>query len=130
MEGCSEGVGVADGGQCEGGGFVRVWVGLGGGLSGSCASTSMYGPSWPGLVGLGGAWWSRASEVGLRVSWVLVAGGCCGVWPSGVLRWRLGGLWTEIGGVCGVRSSLVDFYVMHGMVMDETQQVFPGNGVG
>ena len=35
-----------------------------------------------------------------------------------------------MGGVCGVRSGLVDVWVMHGMVMDETLHVFPGNGVG
>ena len=61
--------------------------------------------------------------------WVLVAGGSCGGWPSGVLEWCLGGLWTEMGGVCGVRSRLVDFWVMQGMVMDETQHVLPGGGV-
>ena len=35
-----------------------------------------------------------------------------------------------MGGVCGARSRLVDFWVMHGMVMDELQHVFPGDGVG
>ena len=34
------------------------------------------------------------------------------------------------GGVCGARSGLVDFWVMHGMVMDETLHVFSGGGVG
>ena len=52
------------------------------------------------------------------MSWVLVAGRSCGVWPFWVLRWCLGGLRTEMGGVCGVRSRLVDFWVMHSMVMD------------
>ena len=33
------------------------------------------------------------------------------------------------GGVCGARSGLVDFWVMHGMVMDETLHAFPGGGV-
>ena len=36
----------------------------------------------------------------------------------------------EMGGVCGARSGLVDVVVMHGMVMDETLDVFPGGGVG
>ena len=31
--------------------------------------------------------------------------------------------------MCGVQSRLVDFCVMHGMVMDETQHVFPRGGV-
>ena len=48
--------------------------------------------------------------------------GCSG----GVLEacgWRWGGrLWA--------RSGLVDFWVMQGMVMDETLHVFPGGGVG
>ena len=34
-----------------------------------------------------------------------------------------------MGGVCWARSRLVDFWVMHGMVMDEKQHVFPGGGV-
>ena len=32
--------------------------------------------------------------------------------------------------MCGARSRLVDLWVMHGMVMDETQHVFLGGGVG
>ena len=36
----------------------------------------------------------------------------------------------EMGGACGARSGLVDVWVMHGMVMDETLHVFPGGGVG
>ena len=32
--------------------------------------------------------------------------------------------------MCGARSRLLDFLVMHGMVVDETLQVFPGGGVG
>ena len=31
------------------------------------------------------------------------------------------------GGVCGARNGLVDFWVMHGMVMDEKLHVFPGS---
>ena len=106
-------------GGCSGSG--GAWRG---GLSRSCASTSMYGWPWAGLVGLGGARWPRGCEVGPGVSWVLVAGGSRGGWPSRVLWWRLGCLWTEIGGVCGAQSRLADFWVMHGMVMDETRHVF------
>ena len=64
--------------------------------------------------------------------WVLVAGGSCGgaSRPSGVLWWCLGGLPREMGGLCGARGRLVDFWVRHGMVMDETLHVFPGGGVG
>ena len=64
--------------------------------------------------------------------WLLRGGSCGGARrPSGVLWWCLGGLRTEIGGGgCGARSRLVDFRVMHGMVMDETPHVFPGAGVG
>ena len=36
----------------------------------------------------------------------------------------------EMGGTCGGRSGLVDVWVMHSMVMDETLHVFPGSGVG
>ena len=36
----------------------------------------------------------------------------------------------EMGRVCVARSGLVDVWVMHGMVMDETLHVFPGGGVG
>ena len=32
--------------------------------------------------------------------------------------------------VCGARSGLVDVWVMHGMVTDETLHAFPGGGVG
>ena len=38
--------------------------------------------------------------------------------------------WMEMGGVCGARSRLVDFLVADGMVMVETQHVFPGGEVG
>ena len=34
-----------------------------------------------------------------------------------------------MGGVCGARSGLVDVWVMHGMVMDETLHVFFCGGV-
>ena len=61
---------------------------------------------------------------------VLVAGASCGGWPSGVLWWCLRGPQTEIGGVCWARSRLVDFWVLHGIVMDETQHLFPGGRVG
>ena len=50
------------------------------------------------------------------------------VWGALLVSWRPadrdGG-----GGVCGVQSGLVDFWVMHGMVMDDTLHVFPGDGV-
>ena len=46
------------------------------------------------------------------------------------LWWCLGGLRMGMGGVCGVRSGLVDVWVMHGMVMNETLHVFPGGWVG
>ena len=36
----------------------------------------------------------------------------------------------EMGLVCGVLSRFVDLLVMHSMVMDETQDVCPGGGVG
>ena len=36
----------------------------------------------------------------------------------------------EMGGACGARSRLVDVWVMHGMIMDETLHLFPGSGVG
>ena len=80
-----------------------------GGLLGSCASTSTYGWPWLGSAGLGGAGWLLG---------------------SGALWWCLGGLRMEMGGACGARSGLVDVWVMHGMVMDETLHVFPGGGVG
>ena len=59
--------------------------------------------------------------------------------PGGFLGERLasgrcGGVFEacgwELGNVCGARSGLVDVWVMHGMVMDETLHVFPGGGVG
>ena len=36
----------------------------------------------------------------------------------------------EMGGACRARSGLVDVWVMHSMVMDETLHVSPGGGVG
>ena len=35
-----------------------------------------------------------------------------------------------MGGGYGARTGLVDVWVMHGMVMDQTLHVFPGDGVG
>ena len=83
------------------------------GLLGSCASTSMHGWPWLGSAGMGGAGWLLGCERGLGALW-----------------WCLGDLWMEMGGACGARSGLVDVRVMHGMVMDETLHVFPGDGVG
>ena len=55
LEGCSEEVGVADGGRCEGG-VLRVRGGAGWvGCRGFCVSASMYGYPWVGLAGPGGA---------------------------------------------------------------------------
>ena len=49
-----------------------------------------------------------------------VAGGSCGGRSCGA-RWRcLGGLLTEIGWMYGALSTLVDLWVMQGMVMDKT----------
>ena len=76
------------------------------GLPGSCASTSMHGWPWLGSAGLGGAGWLLRCETGLGALW-----------------WCLGDLWMEMGGVCGARSGLVDVWVMHGMVMEETLHV-------
>ena len=103
-------------GGCPGSG--GVWRG---GRSRSNAATSMCVWRWAGLVGLGGVRWSRGREVaGPGVSGVVAAGGSLGGCSSWMV-WRcLGGLWTEIEGVCGVQSRLVDLWVMHSMVMDET----------
>ena len=90
-----------------------MMAGVRGGCPGSCASTSMDGWPWLGSAGLGGAGWLLGCETGLGALW-----------------WCLGDLWMETGGACGVRSGLVDVWVMHGMVMDETLHVFPGGGVG
>ena len=83
------------------------------GLPGSCASTLMHGWPWLGSAGLGGARWPLRCETGLEALW-----------------WCLGDLWMEMGGACGARSGLVDVWVMHGMVIDETLHVFPGGGGG
>ena len=83
------------------------------GLPGSCASTTTYGWRWLGSAGLGGAGWLLGLEMGFGTLW-----------------WCLGGLQMEMGGACGARSGLLDVWVMHGMVMDETLHVFPGGGVG
>ena len=83
------------------------------GLPGSCASTSMDCWPWLGPAGLGGAGWLLGCETGLGALW-----------------WCLGDLWMGMGGACGARGGLVDVWVMHGMVMDETLHVFPGGGVG
>ena len=56
LEGCSEEVGVADGGRCEGR-VPRVRGGGLDGLPGSCASTSTYGWPWQGLARLGVSGW-------------------------------------------------------------------------
>ena len=47
----------------------------------------------------------------------------------GALWLCLGDLRMGTGGVCGARRGLVDVWVMHGMVMDETLHVFPCGGV-
>ena len=99
-------VGVRGGCSGSGGGGL-------GGLPGSCASTSMYGWPWSGSAGLGGA--------GRLLGWEM---------GFGMLWWCLGGVRMEMRGVCGARSGLVDVWVTHGMVMDETRHVFPGGGVG
>ena len=72
----------------------------------------MVGPDWarPGWAVLGGF---------LGEGWA--SGRCDGVLEA--CEWRLGG-------ACGARSGLVEVWVMHGMVMDETLHVFPGGGVG
>ena len=54
------------------------------------------------------------------MSRVVAAGRLLGGCSSGVV-WRcLGGLWTEMEGVCGVGRRLVDLWDMHSIVMDET----------
>ena len=130
LEVCSEEVGVADGGRREGG-VLWVWGVWRGGLSRSGASTSMCACSSVGVAGLSGVGWSRGPEAGgPGVSQVPVVRGPCGGRSSGARWWCLGGLWMEMGGVCGLLSRLVHIWVMYGMVMDETHHVFPGGGVG
>ena len=75
-----------------------------------------------GGVGLGGLPGSCASTATYGWPWL----GSAGLGGAGCL----GGLRMDMGGVCGARSGLVDVWVMHGMVMDETLHVFPGGGVG
>ena len=59
--------------------------------------------------------------------WVLVAVGPC-IWGALVVSWRPAD--ADGGGVCGAWNGLVDFWIMHGMVMDETLHVLPGGRVG
>ena len=53
------------------------------------------------------------------MSQVHVVRGTCGGRSSGACSWCLGGLWIEMGGVCGLLSRLVHSWVMYGMVMNE-----------
>ena len=125
-----EEVGVAYGGRREGGvlqvrGGGAVWVGCRGP---ACPRRCMGGFGWAWLgwalpVGLVGERWA----LGCR-GWLWR--GCLSVGPAGLLGSVLEAYGRRWGGVCGARSRLVDFWVMHGMVMDETQPVFPGGGVG
>ena len=76
----------------------------------------VYVDAWLALAGLGRTGrcrWLLGCETGLGALWLC-----------------LGDLWMETGGACGAWSGLVDVWVMHGMVMDETLHVFPGGGVG
>ena len=66
--------------------------------------------------------------------WHLGCHGC--LWRGGLAVGGLlgcsGGVFEAFGhrwGAC-VSHGLVDFWLLHGMVMDETQHVFPGGGVG
>ena len=85
------------------------------------------GVGWVGCRGLSRPRRRMAGPGWARPGWVV---------PGGFLveRWALGrcGIVLE---ACGwrwgaLRSGLVDVWVMHGMVMDETLHVFPGGGVG
>ena len=88
-----------------------VWAGLVAGV------LRVHVDAWLGLVGLG---WAGRCWV---ASWLRG-----GVWGALVVSWRpADGDW---GGASGARSGLVDVWVMHGMVMDETLHVFPGGRVG
>ena len=78
---------------------------------------------WRRLVSLVRGGWSRGftGAFGRGVLWLAFFRGAL------VVSWRpLDG----DGWVCGTLSRLVDLWVMRGMVMDETQHVFPGGGVG
>ena len=76
----------------------------------------VYVDVWLALVGLG-----RAGRCQVA-SWVRD-----GTRGAVVVSWRPA---DGDGDACGARSGLVDVWVMHGMVMDETLHVFPGGGVG
>ena len=93
---------------------VHVWAALGGlGWAGRCRLAPwVRGGLW-GAVGACGGW---------VLSWGLQA-----FWGALVVSWRPA---DGDGGLCGARRRVVDFWVMHGMVMDETLHVFPGGGVG
>ena len=121
--------------------WSRMVVGVRGGCSGS----------WGGLAGravevlrvhvdvwvvLGGLGWARRCRVVPRVKggpWgvVVACAGrvlrCVAFWGASLVSWRPV---DGEGGVCGARSRLVDFWVMHGIVVQETQHVFAGGGVG
>ena len=99
------------------GGPIRS-AAVGGGGAGLRSPPS--GLGWAGLLQCVRACGS-VSAARTGVSRVVAAGGSWGGCSSGVLWWCLGGLWTQIsGGLCGMRSRLVDLCVMHSMVMDET----------
>ena len=93
--------------------------GSGGGWAGWAAGVlGVYVDIWLALVGLGRAGRCRVA------SWVKDR-------PRGavVVSWRPAD--GDGGRVrARARSGLVDVWVMHGMVMDETLHVFPGSGVG
>ena len=112
LEGCSEEVGLADGGQCEGG-VPRVRRGRVGWVAGVLR---VHIDVWLALVGLG---WAGGCQV---ASWVRG-----GLWGALVVSWRpADGDEGRVRGAEGVGG----LWVMHGMVMDETLHVFPGGGVG
>ena len=112
-----------------------------------------------GCSGSKGGWWVAGVlrvhvDVLVALGWFRWAGRCRVPWwvrgrlwcdvggcGGGFLRWGPVAFWGALvvswrpadrdrGGVCGARSGSVDFWVMHGMVMDETLHVFPGGGVG
>ena len=70
----------------------------------------------------GGLWGALVACGGGAVRLGLLA-----FWGALVVSWRPAD--GDGGGVRGARSGLVDFWVMHGMVMDETLHEFPGGGV-